>query len=63
MSKINLIEIINNVLKILNKIWVTKIKILKLKLKKNKLKNGKYILGIENRLEQVIANLLYNYFI
>ena len=61
MSKINLIEIINNVaedfrqdLKNQNKKIDIVIK------KKNTSENGYYILGIENRLEQVVANLLDN---
>jgi len=61
MSKINLIDIINNVtedfrqdLKIQNKKIDIAIN------QKINTKNGYYILGIENRLEQVIANLLDN---
>ena len=61
MSKINLVEIIKNVtedfrqdLKIQNKNIDIAIK------QKINTKNGYYILGIENRLEQVIANLLDN---
>jgi len=61
MTKVNLIEIINNVaddfrqdLKNQNKKVYISIK------KKTISKNGHYILGIENRLEQVIANLLDN---
>ena len=61
MSKINLIDIINNVtedfrqdLKIQNKNIDIAIS------QKINSKNGYYILGIENRLEQVIANLLDN---
>ena len=61
MSKINLIDIINNVtedfrqdLKIQNKKIDIAIH------QKINTKNGYYILGIENRLEQVIANLLDN---
>ena len=61
MSKINLIEIINNVtedfrqdLKIQNKNINILVK------EKINTKSGYYILGIENRLEQVIANLLDN---
>ncbi len=61
MSKVNLIEIINNVaddfkqdLKNQNKNIFISVK------KKLVSKNGHYILGIENRLEQVIANLLDN---
>jgi two-component system sensor histidine kinase ChvG len=61
MSKINLIEIINSVaedfrqdLKIQNRNIDIAIK------QKIDTKNGYYILGIENRLEQVIANLLDN---
>ena len=61
MSKIDLIEIINNVvddfkqdLKNQNKKILINFK------KKITSKDGNYILGIENRLEQVIANLLDN---
>ena len=61
MSKVNLIEIINNVaddfkqdLKNQNKNILIKVK------KKSVSTNGHYVLGIENRLEQVIANLLDN---
>ena len=61
MSKINLVEVINNVaddfrqdLKNQNKNVLINIK------KKIISKDGYYILGIENRLEQVIANLLDN---
>jgi two-component system sensor histidine kinase ChvG len=61
MSKINLVEIINSVaedfrqdLKIQNRNIDIAIK------QKIDTKNGYYILGIENRLEQVIANLLDN---
>jgi len=61
MSKINLIEVITNVvddfrqdLKNQNKKIIINIK------KKIISKNSHYILGIENRLEQVVANLLDN---
>ena len=61
MSKINLVEVITNVvddfkqdLKNQNKKIIIHIK------QKILTKNGYYILGIENRLEQVIANLLDN---
>ena len=61
MSKINLIEIINNVAEDFKQDLNNQNKNIKIKIKEKIIsKNGKYILGIENRLEQVIANLLDN---
>ena len=61
MSKINLIEIINNVAEDFKQDLKNQNKNIQIKIKdKISSKNGKYILGIENRLEQVIANLLDN---
>ena len=61
MSKINLTEIINNVAEDFKQDLKNQNKNIQIKIKdKISSKNGKYILGIENRLEQVIANLLDN---
>ena len=61
MSKINLIEIINNVSEDFKQDLKNQNKNIQIKINdKISSKNGKYILGIENRLEQVIANLLDN---
>ena len=61
MSKINLIEIINNVVEDFKQDLKNQNKNIQIKIKdKISSKNGKYILGIENRIEQVIANLLDN---
>ena len=61
MSKIDLIEIINNVAEDFKQDLKNQNKNIQIKIKdKISSKNGKYILGIENRLEQVIANLLDN---
>ena len=61
MSRINLIEIINNVVEDFKQDLSNQNKKIEIKIKeKISSKNGKYILGIENRLEQVIANLLDN---
>ena len=61
MSKINLIEIINNVIEDFRQDLKNQNKNIDLVFKqKINTKNGYYILGIENRLEQVIANLLDN---
>ncbi len=61
MSRINLIEIINNVVEDFKQDLSNQNKKIDIKiLEKINSKNGKYILGIENRLEQVIANLLDN---
>ncbi len=61
MSKINLIEIISNVADDFRQDLKNQNKKIKINIKKKIVsKNGFYILGIENRLEQVIANLLDN---
>ena len=61
MSKINLIEIINNVVEDFKHDLSNQNKKIVIKInEKISSKNGKYILGIENRLEQVIANFLDN---
>jgi Signal transduction histidine kinase len=61
MNKINLIEIINNVVEDFKQDLKNQNNNIQIKIKdKISSKNGKYILGIENRLEQVIANLLDN---
>ena len=61
MSKINLIEIINNVTEDFRQDLKNQNKKINIAIKqKINTKNGNYILGIENRLEQVIANLLDN---
>ena len=61
MSKINLMEVINNVVEDFKQDLSNQNKKIEIKIKeKISSKNGKYILGIENRLEQVIANLLDN---
>ena len=61
MSKINLIEIINNVAEDFKQDLNNQNKNIQIKIKeKISSKKGKYKLGIENRIEQVIANLLDN---
>ena len=61
MSKIDLIEIINNVVEDFRQDLKNQSKNIKIDIKKKIIsKNGNYILGIENRLEQVVANLLDN---
>ena len=61
MSKVNLIEIITNVADDFRQDLKNQNKKIKIDIKKKIVsKNGHYILGIENRLEQVIANLLDN---
>ena len=61
MTKINLLEVINNVVEDFKQDLVNQNKKIVIKInEKISSKNGKYILGIENRLEQVIANLLDN---
>ena len=61
MSRINLIEIINNVVDDFRQDLKNQNKKIDIEIKhKISLKNGYYILGIENRIEQVIANLLDN---
>ncbi len=61
MTKINLLEVINNVVEDFKQDLSNQNKKIVIKInEKIGSKNGKYILGIENRLEQVIANLLDN---
>jgi two-component system, OmpR family, sensor histidine kinase ChvG len=61
MSKINLIEVINNVTEDFRQDLKNQNKNIDIAIKqKINTKNGYYILGIENRIEQVIANLLDN---
>ena len=61
MSKVNLIEIITNVTDDFRQDLKNQNKKIHISIKKKIVsKNGHYILGIENRLEQVIANLLDN---
>ncbi len=61
MSKINLIDIIKNVVEDFKQDLNNQNKKIDIKItEKINSKNGRYILGIENRLEQVIANLLDN---
>ena len=61
MSKVNLIEIITNVADDFRQDLKNQNKKIHISVKKKIVsKNGHYILGIENRLEQVIANLLDN---
>jgi len=61
MSKVNLIEIITNVTDDFRQDLKNQNKKIHIDIKKKIVsKNGYYILGIENRLEQVIANLLDN---
>ena len=61
MSKINLVEIITNVTDDFKQDLKNQNKDIDIEIKtKITSRNGEYILGIENRLEQVIANLLDN---
>jgi len=61
MSKVDLIEIITNVTDDFRQDLKNQNKKIHISIKKKIVsKNGHYILGIENRLEQVIANLLDN---
>ncbi len=61
MNKVNLMEIIDNVVDDFRQDLKNQNKRIDIKIKKKTVsKNGLYILGIENRLEQVIANLLDN---
>ena len=61
MTKVNLIEIITNVAEDFRQDLKNQNKKIQISIKKKLIsKNGHYILGIENRLEQVIANLLDN---
>ena len=61
MSKINLFEIINNVVEDFRHDLINQNRNIQINVE-NRInsKNGNYILGIENRLEQVVANLLDN---
>ena len=61
MSKINLLEVIENVVEDFRQDLKNQNKNIQIKIKKKiNSKNGNFILGIENRLEQVVANLLDN---
>ena len=61
MSKINIIEVINSVVDDFKQDLVNRNKKINIFIvHKINTKNGKFILGLENRLEQVIANLLDN---
>ncbi len=61
MSKINVTEIIENVVEDFKQDLKNQNKNIDIKIKdKISTKNGNFILGIENRLEQVVANLLDN---
>tara|TARA_B100001029_G_scaffold176687_1_gene180048 strand:+ start:1957 stop:3480 length:1524 start_codon:yes stop_codon:yes gene_type:complete len=61
MSKINLLEVVNNVVEDFKQDLSNQNKKIDIKIiEKINSKNGRFILGIENRLEQVIANLLDN---
>ncbi len=61
MSKINVTEIISNVVEDFKQDLKNQNKNIKIMIKeKINTENGKFILGIENRLEQVVANLLDN---
>tara|TARA_B000000532_G_scaffold236629_1_gene223152 strand:+ start:7 stop:978 length:972 start_codon:yes stop_codon:yes gene_type:complete len=61
MKKIDLNEIVNNVVEDFNQSLINQNKNIDIKITcKNKNGKGYFILGIENRLEQVIANLLDN---
>ncbi len=61
MNKVNVIEIISNVVDDFRQDLKNQNKNIHIDVKKKiESKNGQYILGIENRLEQVIANLLDN---
>ena len=61
MSKINLIEVITNVTEDFRQDLQNQNKKISINIKKKIVsKSGFYILGIENRLEQVVANLLDN---
>ena len=61
MSKIDLLEVINNVVDDFRQDLENQNKNIKINIKEKTIsKNGNYILGIESRLEQVVANLLDN---
>jgi len=61
MSKINLLDVIDNVVEDFRQDLKNQNKNIKINIKKKiNSKNSYFILGIENRLEQVVANLLDN---
>ena len=61
MSKINLFDVIDNVVEDFRQDLKNQYKNIQINIKKKiNSKNGYFILGIENRLEQVVANLLDN---
>ena len=61
MSKIDLLEVIENVVEDFRQDLKNQNKNIQINIKKKiNSKNGNFILGIENRLEQVVANLLDN---
>ena len=61
MSKINLFDVIDNVVEDFRQDLKNQNKNIKIDIKKKiNSKNDYFILGIENRLEQVVANLLDN---
>ena len=60
MSKIDITEVIKNVVDDFKQDLKNQNKKISINIKKILSKNGHFILGIENRLEQVIANLLDN---
>ena len=61
MSKINLFDVIDNVVEDFRQDLKNQNKNIQINIKKKiNSKNGYFILGIENRLEQVVANLLDN---
>ena len=60
MSKINLIEVIKNVVEDFKQDLKNQNKNIDISISSKKLEHDYFVLGIENRLEQVIANLLDN---
>ena len=60
MSKINLIEVIKNVVEDFKQDLKNQNKNIDINISSKKLEHDYFVLGIENRLEQVIANLLDN---
>ena len=60
MSKINLIEVIENVVEDFKQDLKNQNKNIDINISSKKLEHDYFVLGIENRLEQVIANLLDN---
>ena len=60
MSKINLIEVIKNVVEDFKQDLKNQNKNIDISISRKKLEHDYFVLGIENRLEQVIANLLDN---